>query len=45
VKVDALFSGKSIYNRIVTSPYIIGTTATLLKEIAKKAVAAYNNVK
>jgi hypothetical protein len=45
VVVDAKFSGKSIYNRIVNSPYLIGTTATILKLIAKKAVAAYNNVK
>jgi hypothetical protein len=40
-KIDAIFGAKSIYDRIVTSPYIIGTTSTLLSEIAKRAVKIY----
>lgn len=45
VKIDAIFGAKSIGDRIVNSPFMIGTTTTLLKIISKKAVAAYNNVK
>lgn len=40
--IDAIFGCKSITNRIVLSPFIIGTTNTLLKVIGKKAVEIYN---
>lgn len=40
-KIDAVFGYKSINARIVLSPTIIGTTTTLLKVIAKKAVEIY----
>lgn len=40
--IDAVFGCKSINARIVTSPYIIGTSNTLLKLIQKKAVSVYN---
>lgn len=39
--IDAIFGQKSIQDRIVLSPEIIGTTTTLLDVIAKKAIAAY----
>lgn len=39
--IDAVFSVKSINARIVTSPFMLGTTNTLLKVLAKRAVAAY----
>lgn len=39
--IDAIFGQKSIDDRIVLSPSVIGTTTTLLDVIAKKAVAAY----
>lgn len=39
--VDAIFGQKSIDDRIVSSPSIIGTTATLLDVFGKMAVAAY----
>ncbi len=45
VQIDAIFGAKSIADRIVNSPFIIGTTTTLLKVISKKAVAAYKNIK
>lgn len=45
VRIDAIFGAKSIADRIVNSPFLIGTTTTLLKVISKKAVAAYRNVK
>lgn len=41
--VDAVFGQKSIADRIVLSPEIIGTTTTLLDVIAKKALAAYKS--
>lgn len=40
-KIDAVFGYNSILNRVVNSPFIIGTTTTLLKKIAEKAVAIY----
>ena len=40
--IDAIFGYKSINNRIVHSPLIIGTSITLLKKIAEKAVSIYN---
>lgn len=39
--IDAVFGQKSIADRIVLSPEIIGTTTTLLDVIGQKAVAAY----
>ncbi len=39
--IDAVFGQKSIDARIVLSPAIMGTTATLLKLVAKKAVEIY----
>lgn len=39
--IDGIFGQKSIYDRIVTSPFVIGTTTTLLKVVAKKAVEIY----
>jgi hypothetical protein len=41
--IDAVFGQKSIADRIVLSPEIIGTTTTLLDVIAKKALAAYES--
>lgn len=41
--IDCVFGYKSIYDRIVNSPAIIGTTTTLLDVIAKRAVAAYKS--
>lgn len=40
--IDYIFGYKSISARIVLSPIIIGTTTTLLKVLAKKAVEVYN---
>jgi hypothetical protein len=42
-EIEAIFGAKSIEDRIVNSPYIIGTTTTLLKLIAKKAIEIYKN--
>lgn len=39
--VDGIFGAKSIADRIVNSPDIIGTTATLLDVIGKQAFALY----
>lgn len=39
--IDAIFGAKSLYNRIVTSPYLIGTTNTLLIVGSKRVVKAY----
>ena len=44
-EVDAIFGMKSIENRIVHSPVMIGTTARLMYELGKKAVAAYRGQK
>lgn len=40
-EIDAIFGFRSISARIVLSPLILGTTTTLLKFIAKKAVSIY----
>lgn len=40
-RIDAVFSNRAIAARIVNSPYIIGTTTTLLNAIGKMAVKAY----
>jgi hypothetical protein len=45
VEVDAIFGMKSIENRIVHSPVMIGTTARLMHELGKKAVALYRGEK
>lgn len=39
--IDMVFGAKSISDRIVSSPYLIGTTTTLLDVIGKRAVALY----
>lgn len=39
--IDAVFGYRSIYNRIVDSPLLIGTTITLLSIVAKKALEIY----
>jgi hypothetical protein len=39
--VDAIFGAQSIANRIVMSPYLVGTTITLLKKIAELTVKMY----
>lgn len=41
IKIEACFGYISILNRIVTSPILQGTTITLLKTIAQKAVKMY----
>lgn len=43
--VDGIFGFRSIYARIVLSPILIGTTATLMRVIAKKAVALFRSGK
>ena len=40
--VDALFGYQSIANRIVLSAEMMGTLNSLLLEVGKRAVAAYN---
>lgn len=40
--IDAIFGARSVDDRIVNSPALIGTTNTLLEVIAKKAVEIYN---
>jgi hypothetical protein len=40
-EIDAIFGVRSIMARVVNSPFIIGTTTTLLKKIAEKAVQIY----
>lgn len=41
VTIDAIFGAKSLAARIVTSPYLIGTTTTLLIVAAKRVIKAY----
>ena len=41
--IDAIFGFRSVANRIVTSPAVMGTTNTLLKVIAKRAVSLYRS--
>lgn len=43
IKIDALFGATSLAARIVTSPYLIGTTTTLLKVLADRAIKAYES--
>lgn len=42
-KIDAVFGAKSIDDRIVNSPVIIGTTNVVLELIAGEAVKQYFN--
>ena len=42
-KIDAVFGARSIDDRIVLSPIIIGTTNVVLELIGKEAVKAYFN--
>lgn len=39
--IDAVFGGRSVDARIVNSPYLIGTTNTLLRVISQKACEIY----
>jgi hypothetical protein len=41
VRIDAIFGAKSVDDRVVLSPYLVGTTASLLNTIAKRVVTAY----
>lgn len=41
IPVEAVFGFKSIYSRVVLSPFIMGTTNTLLDVIGERAVALY----
>lgn len=40
-EIDAVFGYRSILNRVVNSPFILGTSITLLKLIGKNAVKIY----
>lgn len=42
-EINAMFSYTSISNRIVGSPEFVGTLYTLLKEVTKRALDAYDN--
>lgn len=42
-EIDAIFGFRSIYARIVLSPILIGTSASLMKVIAKKAVSIFRS--
>jgi hypothetical protein len=39
--IDAIFGAKSVIDRIVTSPFDIGTTNTVLRFIGEEAYADY----
>ena len=41
VEVDAMFSYRSILNRITLSPLLIGTTNRLLRHVSPKIAEAY----
>lgn len=43
VEIDAIFGAKSVADRVVTSPYILGTTTTLLIAAGKRVVEAYRS--
>ena len=43
--VDCLFGTKSPSARIVNSPFVIGTTTTLLNKIAEKAISIFEETK
>ena len=40
-EIDAIFGMKSISNRIVNSPFIMGTTAKVLEVLTDKAIETY----
>lgn len=40
-EIDCLFGSNSVYNRIVTSPFLIGMTNTLLTEMSKRIGTEY----
>lgn len=44
-EIHAIFGAQSIFNRIVNSPFIIGTTNVVLDLVGKKAVRIYNGEK
>lgn len=41
IPIDAVFGYKSIFNRIVLSPELMGTTNVLLKLFGKETAKAY----
>ena len=41
--IDAMFGQISVYNRVVSSPEVMGTTNTLLKLISKRAAEIYKS--
>lgn len=41
IPIDAIFGAKSVANRIVTSPHLIGTTTSLLIVAGKRVIKAY----
>lgn len=45
VAIDAIFGAKSIHDRIVTSPFLIGTTNRNMLEISKQAAGIYFKLK
>ena len=44
-KIDAVFGFRSIFARIVLSPMLMGTTATLMRVLGKRAVKLYRSDK
>jgi len=40
-QIDAVFSGLSLSARVVTSPYILGTTSRILESVTKGAIDIY----
>lgn len=43
VEIDAIFGAKSVADRIVTSPDLIGTTTTLLLKAGERVIKAYQS--
>ena len=41
--IDVIFGAQSIYNRIVTSPFVLGTTNVLLGLISEEAARIYES--
>lgn len=41
IEIDAIFGAKSIFDRIVPSPFLIGTTTTLLGIIGKNTAKIF----
>lgn len=44
-RLDAKFSNKSIANRMVTSPYVMGTTNVLLDTITRRSIEMWKRLK